>query len=157
MACSDSMVANIWFSSILPHFFFYFLPSAYQEICDDCHPNAECVQDPDTRQYRCQCASGYRGDGLRCEPEYQPYDCRRVTICDPNARCLPDSDGNYVCQCNSGFIGNNREILLLFDFRNIHCHSLYNFIRRKKFACFMYFLESRPSFYQHYRHRKPSE
>lgn len=73
-------------------------------VCDDCHPNAECVFDQSAQQYRCQCSAGYQGDGTRCEP----YDCRQAELCDPNARCGPDSRGYYVCRCNPGFRGDGR-------------------------------------------------
>ena len=36
--------------------------------CDDCHQRAQCVQDDVTREQRCECSTGYYGDGLRCEP-----------------------------------------------------------------------------------------
>ena len=83
----------------LIHFIVLFI--AYPTVCDDCHPNAECVQDQYTQEYRCVCSAGYQGDGTRCEP----YDCRQADLCDPNARCGQDSQGFYVCRCNQGYRG----------------------------------------------------
>lgn len=70
-------------------------------ICDDCHPNANCVVDHSEQRYRCQCSAGYHGDGLRCVP----HNCHEADICDANAVCAQDSFGNNVCTCNAGYRG----------------------------------------------------
>ena len=33
-----------------------------------CHPRARCVYDSDIGQPRCECGTGFMGDGVSCEP-----------------------------------------------------------------------------------------
>uniref|UniRef100_A0A1B6D9X9 Nidogen n=1 Tax=Clastoptera arizonana TaxID=38151 RepID=A0A1B6D9X9_9HEMI len=72
--------------------------------CLECHPDAECVQDPET-EVVCRCNPGFIGDGVtRCESE--PETCGTADICHNNAQCIYDNESGYKCACDVGFEGN---------------------------------------------------
>ena len=69
---------------------------------NNCDPNADCRYDVRTERYRCECRSGYEGDGVTCTVV---ADCsRNRDICDVNARC-ERSGLDFVCVCNPGYQG----------------------------------------------------
>ncbi|CAB0008568.1 unnamed protein product [Nesidiocoris tenuis] len=70
--------------------------------CDQCDPNADCVQKNGV--YDCQCKDNFIGDGLTCSPEVQDCDTRHD--CDFNADCLYATEvEGYRCFCSPGFTG----------------------------------------------------
>ena len=90
-----------------------------------CHLNAHCVYNSRTDQYRCQCLSGFRGDGLSCtrvsgkilttrhatsqKPisflEFQES-CEVAANCSPYATCSYNQVLNiHECKCLPGFEG----------------------------------------------------
>ncbi|XP_065209284.1 nidogen [Planococcus citri] len=74
--------------------------------CPQCHPRARCTIDEYTRESRCECAPGYRGDGVyTCE--LAPVSCNTTNYCSPHASCLYNVTYDvFQCQCRQGFIGN---------------------------------------------------
>ncbi|XP_018583170.1 nidogen-2 isoform X2 [Scleropages formosus] len=65
----------------------------------DCDTTAQCLPG-EGEQFRCQCATGYRGDGRSC------HDIDECTSkpCHAQAFCL-NSLGSFECRCRSGFRG----------------------------------------------------
>ena len=84
---------------------------------NECHSNATCSNTDGS--YSCSCNSGYRGDGkaCRCQEGYEGNlcldidECSGDNECDPNASCS-NTDGSYICSCNSGYRGDGVECLL---------------------------------------------
>ncbi|XP_017292795.1 nidogen-2 isoform X3 [Kryptolebias marmoratus] len=65
----------------------------------DCDTTAQCIPQ-EGLTFRCQCATGYRGDGQNC---YDIDECAEgVSSCGENSQCsnLP---GSHRCQCQRGF------------------------------------------------------
>ena len=104
--------------------YFYYISYSYPFIihvdineCDStpCDVNAMC-QDTNG-SFICACNSGFSGNGFICSSKL-PFFCMYViflshadinecdsTPCDVNAMCQ-DTNGSFVCACNSGFSGN---------------------------------------------------
>ncbi|KAJ9588281.1 hypothetical protein L9F63_018354, partial [Diploptera punctata] len=73
-------------------------------IVNTCHPHAQCVFVPSEGQYKCQCNSGYEGDGYECN--WIDVSCLQVDICDIHATCTyTETDGKAICVCNPGYQG----------------------------------------------------
>ncbi|CAH3192117.1 unnamed protein product, partial [Porites evermanni] len=67
-----------------------------------CHKNAVCTNT--LGSYKCQCGTGYTGDGFSCT---DIDECSSGHQCDSSATCH-NTDGSYTCTCNSGYSGNGR-------------------------------------------------
>jgi len=80
--------------------------------CRACAPNAECLFDQSAQQYRCVCQTGYQGNGTYCTG-ITALSCRDSNICDANAQCAQDRDGNYRCYCRPGYRGEIKTCLKL--------------------------------------------
>lgn len=86
-------------------------PNSVRPLCLDidecvtnqsrCHKDARCQNQPGN--YRCICNDGFVGDGYRCRPQDSMCGDK---FCDPNADCLPSTDGSKKCICLPGFTGN---------------------------------------------------
>uniref|UniRef100_A0A674C3U4 Nidogen 2 n=1 Tax=Salmo trutta TaxID=8032 RepID=A0A674C3U4_SALTR len=65
----------------------------------DCDTTAQCLPG-EGQQYKCQCATGYRGDGRNC---YDVDECvEGLSLCGPHAQCV-NLPGSHRCQCQSGY------------------------------------------------------
>ncbi|XP_062604167.1 nidogen-1-like, partial [Saccostrea cucullata] len=64
-----------------------------------CHSSAECI--PDGTDFRCQCRTGFLGDGTDCQDVNECTD----NPCDVNADCY-NLPGSFECTCRFGFTGN---------------------------------------------------
>ncbi|CAG0901758.1 unnamed protein product [Darwinula stevensoni] len=85
-----------------------------------CHQHAECVYDPSSFKYRCQCKYGFEGNGKNCTPS-EEAGCNIIDRCDLNAECRYDAVAlNYHCQCNEGYVGDGYKCELSRLGCNIH-------------------------------------
>lgn len=88
------------------------------DVCRSCGSNAECVRNS-RGLYSCVCKvvlrlnslipylkfkAGFVGDGRNCQAVTSCSDDH--SLCSPNAHCLPDHRGVYICTCNFGYTGN---------------------------------------------------
>lgn len=86
------------------------------ELENDCDANAECFNTHGS--YNCTCKIGYEGNGTVCagkkiitkllnaHNKLDINECERGTAgCDNNANCT-NYQGNFTCECNSGYFGN---------------------------------------------------
>ena len=73
----------------------------------DCHPLATCQSFGST--YTCLCPIGMIGDGKHCE---LPDPCLS-SPCHPSASCLSLGNGQYSCNCNSGYQGDGINCALI--------------------------------------------
>ncbi|XP_014909287.1 nidogen-2 isoform X8 [Poecilia latipinna] len=65
----------------------------------DCDTTAQCIP-LEGQAFRCQCATGYRGDGQNC---YDIDECAEgLNSCGDYSQCL-NLPGTHRCQCQSGF------------------------------------------------------
>uniref|UniRef100_A0A671U8T6 Nidogen 2 n=1 Tax=Sparus aurata TaxID=8175 RepID=A0A671U8T6_SPAAU len=65
----------------------------------DCDTTAQCIPQ-EGQAFRCQCATGYRGDGRNC---YDIDECAEgLSTCGAHAQCM-NLPGSHRCQCQSGF------------------------------------------------------
>uniref|UniRef100_A0A3P9NLL0 Nidogen 2 n=1 Tax=Poecilia reticulata TaxID=8081 RepID=A0A3P9NLL0_POERE len=65
----------------------------------DCDTTAQCIP-LEGQAFRCQCATGYRGDGQNC---YDIDECAEgLSSCGDYSQCL-NLPGTHRCQCQSGF------------------------------------------------------
>ncbi|XP_047211324.1 nidogen-2 isoform X2 [Girardinichthys multiradiatus] len=65
----------------------------------DCDTTAQCIPLED-QAFRCQCATGYSGDGQNC---YDIDECAEgLSSCGDYSQCL-NLPGTHRCQCQSGF------------------------------------------------------
>ncbi|XP_037552667.1 nidogen-2 [Nematolebias whitei] len=65
----------------------------------DCDTTAQCIPQ-EGQTFRCQCATGYRGDGRNC---YDVDECAEgLSSCGENSQCL-NLPGSHRCQCQRGF------------------------------------------------------
>lgn len=71
----------------------------YILACPVCHQAASCIIDVISSTSHCQCAPGYRGDGVySCEKIPPP--CNIINNCSPHARCEYNITGaTYECHC----------------------------------------------------------
>ncbi|CAH1225406.1 FBN2 [Branchiostoma lanceolatum] len=100
---------------------------------DHCHQHATCTNTAGS--YRCECDSGYTGDGRtctalcwasttcphggicsspdhcsRCDSGYESPDCGNIDECAADANChvhasCSDTDGSFTCTCSDGYSG----------------------------------------------------
>ncbi|XP_066275444.1 fibrillin-2-like [Branchiostoma lanceolatum] len=100
---------------------------------DHCHQHATCTNT--VGSYRCECDSGYTGDGRtctalcwasttcphggicsspdhcsRCDSGYESPDCGNIDECAADANChvhasCSDTDGSFTCTCSDGYSG----------------------------------------------------
>lgn len=71
----------------------------------NCHQYASCDFDDEEGRFMCICKPGYIGNGDVCRT-LQEENCLTLENCSPNAECVPSYNGDYECQCISGFTGN---------------------------------------------------
>ncbi|XP_038151837.1 nidogen-2 isoform X5 [Cyprinodon tularosa] len=65
----------------------------------DCDTTAQCIP-LEGQSFRCQCATGYRGDGQNCN---DIDECAEgLSSCGEHSQCL-NLPGTHRCQCQSGF------------------------------------------------------
>ncbi|KAM8722858.1 nidogen-2 isoform 3-T3 [Acanthopagrus schlegelii] len=65
----------------------------------DCDTTAQCIP-LEGQAFRCQCATGYRGDGRNC---YDIDECAEgLSSCGAHSQCM-NLPGSHRCQCQSGF------------------------------------------------------
>ncbi|KAM4559740.1 nidogen-2 [Odontesthes bonariensis] len=65
----------------------------------DCDTTAKCIP-LEGQAFRCQCATGYRGDGHNC---YDVDECAEgLSSCGDRSQCL-NLPGSHRCQCDRGF------------------------------------------------------
>ncbi|KAI3366055.1 hypothetical protein L3Q82_009881 [Scortum barcoo] len=65
----------------------------------DCDTTAQCIP-LEGQAFRCQCATGYRGDGRNC---YDVDECAEaLSSCSAHAQCV-NLPGSHRCQCQSGY------------------------------------------------------
>ncbi|XP_075950721.1 nidogen-2 [Anarhichas minor] len=65
----------------------------------DCDTTAQCIP-LEGRDFQCQCATGYRGDGRNC---YDVDECAEsLSSCGAHAQCV-NLPGSHRCQCQSGY------------------------------------------------------
>uniref|UniRef100_A0A674C4Y2 Nidogen 2 n=1 Tax=Salmo trutta TaxID=8032 RepID=A0A674C4Y2_SALTR len=86
----------------------------------DCDTTAQCLPG-EGQQYKCQCATGYRGDGRNC---YDVDECvEGLGLCGPHAHCV-NLPGSHRCQCQSGyeFGFDGRTCIDLDECRSQPCH-----------------------------------
>ncbi|XP_029569969.1 nidogen-2 isoform X2 [Salmo trutta] len=86
----------------------------------DCDTTAQCLPG-EGQQYKCQCATGYRGDGRNC---YDVDECvEGLSLCGPHAQCV-NLPGSHRCQCQSGykFGFDGRTCIDLDECRSQPCH-----------------------------------
>lgn len=67
-----------------------------------CDPHASCINTEGS--FSCQCASGYRGNGIKCTDIDECIEGSHS--CDASAVCN-NKPGSYVCSCKCGFILGN--------------------------------------------------
>jgi hypothetical protein len=97
---NDMRLRQMWqFRNIKNDFIVDTSVTLSEVTCRECHANAECAFLRDLNQYRCQCLSGYRGDGrLKCDKEKSG--CNIVNDCGRNSECLYNPyDGTHKCTC----------------------------------------------------------
>ena len=98
-------------------------PPNNNEICGQCSPNAQCLQNH--QEWQCICVPGFYGNGFDCRPEHVPapvvekaINCLDdKTICSVHAQCVPNDQSIYVCNCNYGYRGNGRHCAAILDHR----------------------------------------
>ncbi|XP_055332728.1 nidogen-like [Paramacrobiotus metropolitanus] len=79
------------------------------DACGNCDPNADCTLDQYSNRQVCRCRSGYEGDGYRCALAQSAGDCAaQPELCDRNARCQANQQGQMQCVCSTGYVGDGR-------------------------------------------------
>lgn len=74
---------------------------------ENCDENAQCLFDPTSQRYKCQCLPGFRGHGGKggCLADLEAS-CNIRNNCHEFATCYYDPvDLVYRCQCNPGYQG----------------------------------------------------
>ncbi|CAH1239804.1 HMCN1 [Branchiostoma lanceolatum] len=76
-----------------------------------CLPEASCRNTEGS--YRCECPTGYRGDGrTRCEDVDECAKEDDVTSCHDDAECV-NTLGSYLCECKTGYMGDGTDCLAI--------------------------------------------
>uniref|UniRef100_A0A0N4ZRM0 Nidogen-like protein n=1 Tax=Parastrongyloides trichosuri TaxID=131310 RepID=A0A0N4ZRM0_PARTI len=88
---------------------------------DECGEFGSCSYSLSLGYYRCECQSGYTGDGITCTPSPTQYHqqnrpshhnskaCEIELGCHEMARCVFDAENNRkICECVSGYDGDGR-------------------------------------------------
>ncbi|KAK0416184.1 hypothetical protein QR680_012332 [Steinernema hermaphroditum] len=77
---------------------------------NDCHPSAECLDQPVA--YTCRCRQGFKDlspanrPGRNCQPLVNECQFPHLNDCHLNAQCR-DLEEGYECRCNAGFMDRN--------------------------------------------------
>uniref|UniRef100_A0A8C2HCZ3 Nidogen 1b n=1 Tax=Cyprinus carpio TaxID=7962 RepID=A0A8C2HCZ3_CYPCA len=91
-----------------------------------CDTNAVC-RPAQGKDFSCECASGFTGDGRVCYETERPVDhCQRGTHdCDApeRSRCSYTGDSSYICSCLPGFSGDGRACQDIDECQPGRCHS----------------------------------
>ncbi|XP_027038512.1 scavenger receptor cysteine-rich type 1 protein M130-like isoform X2 [Pocillopora damicornis] len=106
----QAVSARYWIFSIIPEKIVFAYCDMKTEDVDecsssifDCDPKANCQNTEGS--YRCQCLTGFFGDGKSCS---DVDECSSsIPVCDPNANCQ-NTEGSFHCQCVSGFSGDGK-------------------------------------------------
>uniref|UniRef100_A0A913I0X9 EGF-like domain-containing protein n=1 Tax=Strongyloides stercoralis TaxID=6248 RepID=A0A913I0X9_STRER len=78
---------------------------------DECGEFGSCSYSSSLGYYKCECQSGYTGDGITCTPSVSnPQSCNVLHNCGTFADCVftknTYNNNEYMCKCREGYTGN---------------------------------------------------